>query len=80
MVRWMNLELVIQSEKSEREENKYYILMPIRGIEKSSPDGLICREGMETHIENKLVDTSGEEEGRTNRESSIGIHTLWHEK
>ena len=54
--------------------------MPISGIEKSSPDVLICREGMETHIENKLVDTSGEEEGRTNRESSIGIHTLWHEK
>ena len=43
----MNLEIVIQSEKSEREINKYFILMPVWGIEKVSTDDLICREGME---------------------------------
>ena len=32
LVRWMNLEPVIQSELSQKEKNKYCILMHIRGI------------------------------------------------
>ena len=32
LVRWMNLEPVIQSELSQREENKYCIIMHIYGI------------------------------------------------
>ena len=72
-MRWVNLELVIQSEKSEREKNKY-ILMPICGIEKISTDDLICREGMETQRTN--LDIAGKEEGGRNRESSVDIYTL----
>ena len=32
LMRWMNLEPIIQSEVSQKEENKYYILMRICGI------------------------------------------------
>ena len=31
-LRWMNLEFVIQSEVSQKEKNKYRILMHIQGI------------------------------------------------
>ena len=47
---WMNLEPVIQSEVSQKKKNKYCILIHIYiyGINKSSNDELIFREGMET--------------------------------
>ena len=32
LVRWINLEPVIQSEVSQKEQNKYHILMDIYGI------------------------------------------------
>ena len=32
LMRWMNLELIIQSEVRQKEKNKYYILMHIYGI------------------------------------------------
>ena len=32
LMRWMNLEPIIQSEVSQKEENKYDILIHIRGI------------------------------------------------
>ena len=32
LMRWMNLELIIQSEVSQKEKNKYSILMDIFGI------------------------------------------------
>ena len=32
LVRWMNLEPVMQSEISQKEQNKYHILMDIYGI------------------------------------------------
>ena len=32
LMRWMNLELIIQSEVSEKEKDKYCILMHIYGI------------------------------------------------
>ena len=41
-------------------------------------DEPICRGGMETHIENGLVDTVGEGESGTNGESSTNIYTLSH--
>ena len=36
LVRWMNLELIIQSEVSQKEKDKYHILMHIYGIQKDS--------------------------------------------
>ena len=32
LMRWMNLELIIQSEMSQKEKDKYHILMHIYGI------------------------------------------------
>ena len=46
----MNLELVIQSEVSQKEKNKYSILMHVCRIWKNGIDELICREGMEMQI------------------------------
>ena len=48
LVRWMNLEPVIQSEVSQKEKNKCSILMHIYGICKDAIDEPICMDGMET--------------------------------
>ena len=47
LVRWMDLEPVIQSEISQKEKNKYSILTHIYGICCNAIDEPICREGME---------------------------------
>ena len=48
LMRWINLEPIIQSELSQKEKNKYYILMHICGIQKGGTDEIICRAAMET--------------------------------
>ena len=48
LVRWMDLEPVIQREVSQKEKNKYSILMQIYGICKDAIDEPICMDGMET--------------------------------
>ena len=48
LVRWINLEPVIQSEVSQKKKNKYCILMHIYGIWKNCTDELTFREGIET--------------------------------
>ena len=53
---WMDLETVIQSEVSQKEKNKYHILMDICGIQKNGIDDLICK----AEIENKYMDTKEE--------------------
>ena len=42
MLRWMKLELLIQSEVSQKEKNKYCILTHIYGIWKDDIDGLFA--------------------------------------
>ena len=49
-LRWMNLEPLIESEVSQKEKNKYHILMLIYGILKNCTDEPICREGIEVQI------------------------------
>ena len=44
----MNLEPIIQSELSQKEKNKYCILMHICGIQKGGTDEIICRAAVET--------------------------------
>ena len=56
---WMDLETVIQSEVSQKEKNKYCILMHICGIQKNGVDDLICKAEIETDVENKSMDTKG---------------------
>ena len=62
-MRWMNLELIIQSEGSQKEKDKYYILMHMQEIQKDGTDEAICRAAMERQdIEKRPVNTVGEEE------------------
>ena len=43
VMRWMNLEPLIQSEVSQKEKDKYFTLTHIYGIEKSGTDEFICK-------------------------------------
>ena len=45
---WTNLETIIRSEVSQKEKNKYRILIHINGIYKNDTDEHICRAGIET--------------------------------
>ena len=47
LMRWMNLKATIQSEVSQKEKNKYGLLMHIYGIWKNGTDEPICRAGTE---------------------------------
>ena len=48
LIRWMNIEPIIQSEVSQKEENKYHILAHIYGTQKAGTNEIICRAAMET--------------------------------
>ena len=62
-MRWMNLELIIQSEVSQKEKEKYCILMHILNLEKWY--WIIYLEGNngETDIDNRLMVGHGERGG-----------------
>ena len=47
LTRWMNLKPIIQSEVSEKEKDKYCILMHIYGIQKNGTEEFIYRAAME---------------------------------
>ena len=47
LMRWMNLEPIIQSEMSQKEKDKYYILMHIYGIYKNGSEESIYRAAVE---------------------------------
>ena len=61
---WMDLESVIQSEVSQKEKNKYHILMHIypRNLEKWYRLTYLQGRNRATDVENGLVDTIGERE------------------
>ena len=75
VVRWMDLESVIQGEVSQKEKNRYRMLTHIYGILKkqkqNGTDEPSGRAGIKTDTENGLEDM---EVGW--RESSIDIYTL----
>ena len=47
---WMDLESVIQSEVSQKEKNKYYVLICTCGIKKIEIDDLIHKAEIETQM------------------------------
>ena len=51
LMSWMKLEPIIQSEVSQKEKNKYCILMHICGIQKDGTDEPICRAAVETQMQ-----------------------------
>ena len=42
-MKWMNIEPIMQSEKSQNEKDKYCILMHVYGVQKNGPDEQICK-------------------------------------
>ena len=42
-MRWMNVEPIIQSEVSQKEKDKYYLLLHIYGVQKDGFDNPMCR-------------------------------------
>ena len=59
---WMDLETVIQSEVSQKEKNKYRILMHICGIQKNGTDEVLCKAERDTDVKNKCIDNKGEDQ------------------
>ena len=47
LIRWMNLEPIIQSEVSQKQKDKYRILMHIYEIQKNGTEEFISRAAME---------------------------------
>ena len=47
---WMDIETVIHSEVSQKEKNKYRILMHICGIQKNGTDEPVCKAEIETQM------------------------------
>ena len=47
LVRWMNLEPIIQNEVSQKEKDQYHILMHVYRIYTDSADEPICRAAIE---------------------------------
>ena len=50
LMRWMNLEPMIQSEVSQKKKEKYCILMLIYGIWKDGMNDPTCRASKETRV------------------------------
>ena len=62
LMRWMNLELIIQSEISQKEIDKCCILTHVYKIEKNGTEEFIYRAAMEKQTENRLMDMGRREE------------------
>ena len=75
LMRWMNLEPIIQSEVSQKVKDKYCILIHIYGIQKNGTDTFIYREAMEKQTQRIDLWTWGKEEmyGKSNMETYITL-------
>ena len=79
---WMDLEIVIQSEVSQKEKNKYRILTHVCGTQKNGTDEPVCRAEIETQMQRTNVWTprgesgGGDGGGGMNWEIGIDIYTL----
>ena len=60
LMRWMNLEPIIQIEVSQKEKDKYPILTHIYGIQKDGTKEFICRAAMEEQTQRTDSWTWGE--------------------
>jgi len=70
LMRWMNLEPIIQSEVSQEEKDKYHTQTHIYGIYKNGTEEL-GQQG-EKDMENRLMDMwRGEERGEMHGESNM---------
>ena len=64
LMRWMNLEPIIQSEVSQKEKDKYCILTHIYGIQNDGTyNPPVQGSKGDTDVKNRLLDSLGEGEG-----------------
>ena len=63
LMRWMKLELIIQSEVSQKEKHQYSILTHTYRIQKDGNNDPICKTAKETPTYKSLLDSVGEGEG-----------------
>ena len=54
LMRLMKLELIIQSEESQKEKHRYSILTHAYGIQKGGNDDPICETAKDTQIKNRF--------------------------
>ena len=73
---WMDPEIVIQSEVSEKEKNKYCIILLTCGIQKNGTYELICKAKIESQMQRTYGYQGGKGVGGTNWEIGIDIYTL----
>ena len=76
-MRWMNLEPIIQIEVSQKEKDKYHMLMHIYGIWKDDTDEISDKAPVETQMQRTdlwtLKEGMGEMYGESNMETYIII-------
>ena len=48
LMRWMNLESIMQSEVCQKEKDKYRVLMHVCGTQKVGTDESVCKAAVET--------------------------------
>ena len=75
LMRWMNLDPLIQSEVSQKEKDKYHLLMHIYGTQKYQTEEFTYRAAMKKQTQRIDLWTWGEGEmyGKSNMETSIII-------
>ena len=75
LMRWMNLEPIIQSEVSQKEKDKYGILTQIYGIQENGTEEFICRVAMEKQTQRiDLWAWGGGREGEMYGKSNMEIY------
>ena len=63
LMRWVKLELIIQSEVSQKEKHQYSILTHIYGIQKDGNDDPLCKTEKYTDVKSRFLDFVGKGEG-----------------
>ena len=63
LMRWMKLELIIQSKVSQKEKHQCSILLHAYGIQKDDNDEPVCKAAKKTDVKNRLLHYVGKGEG-----------------
>ena len=73
---WVDLETVIQSEVSQKEENKYRLILLHVNLEKWYRWTYLQSRNRDTDVEDKIMIAKGEKLGGMSWEIGTGIYTL----
>ena len=71
-MKWMKLDVIVQSDVSQKAKYQYSILTHIYGLQKDGNDDPVWQESKrDTNVQNGLLDSEGEGEGRMIWENGI---------